>query len=69
MLPASVAAVLTYFPRLQFNAGFERLLLEYCERKPLAQIGTWTDELCRNHVHGVAFPTFEQRLKVSPFKK
>ena len=33
MLPASVAAVLTYFPRLRFNAGFERLLLKYCERK------------------------------------
>jgi len=55
VLAASVATGLTYFPRLQFNAGFERLLLEYCERKPLAQIGTWTDELCRNHVHAVAF--------------
>jgi HD domain len=70
MLPsASVAAVLTSFPRLQFNSGFERLLLDYCQRKPLAQIGTWTDALCRSHVHGVAFPTIEQGLKASPFKE
>jgi hypothetical protein len=69
LAPASVAAVLTYFPRLQFNSGFERLLLGYCQRKPLAQIGTWTDVLCRSHVRGVAFPTIEQGLKASPFKE
>jgi HD domain len=69
LAPASVAAVVMRFPRLQFNSGFERLLLDYCQRKPLAQIGTWTDELCRSHVHGVAFPTIEQRLKASPFKE
>jgi HD domain len=69
LAPASVAAVLTHFPRLQFNSGFERLLLDYCQRKPLAQIGTWTDELCRSHVHGVTFPTIERGLKASPFKE
>jgi hypothetical protein len=68
LAPASVASVLAHFPRLQFNAGFARLLLDYCHRKPLAQVGTWTDELCRSHVHGVAFPTIEQGLKASPFK-
>jgi hypothetical protein len=67
--PASIAAVLTQFPRLHFNSGFERLLLDYCQRKPLAQTGTWTDELCRSHVHGVAFPTIEQGLMASPFKE
>lgn len=69
LAPASVAAVLTHFPRLQFNSGFERLLLDYCQRKPLAQIGTWTDEMCRSHIHGVAFPTIEQGLRASPFKE
>jgi hypothetical protein len=69
LAPASIAAVLTQFPRLHFNSGFERLLLDYCQRKPLAQIGTWTDELCRSHVHGVAFPTIEQGLKANPFKE
>jgi len=69
LAPASVSTVLTHFPRLQFNAGFERLLLDYCHRKPLAQIGTWTDELCRSHVHGVAFPTIERGLKASPFNE
>jgi hypothetical protein len=67
--PAAVSAVLTRFPRLHFNAGFERILLDYCQRKPLAQSGTWTDELCRSHVHGVAFPTIEHGLKTSPFRE
>jgi hypothetical protein len=65
----SVAAVLSDFPRLHFNRGFERLLLDNCQRKPLAQTGTWTDELCRSHVHGVAFPSIEQRLNASPFQE
>jgi hypothetical protein len=69
LAPDSVAAVLTRFRRLHFNSGFERLLLDYCQSKPLAQIGTWTDELCRSHVHGVAFPTIEQGLKAGPFKE
>jgi hypothetical protein len=63
----AVSAVLRHFPRLHFKEGFERLLLDYCQRKPLAQAGTWTDELCRSHVHGVAFPSIEQGLKASPF--
>jgi HD domain len=67
LAPQAVAAVLEHYPRLRFNAQFEGLLLEYCQRKPLAQTGTWTDELCRSHVHGVAFPTIEQGLKASPF--
>jgi hypothetical protein len=67
--PDAVAAVLTRFPRLHFNAGFEHILLDYCHRKPLAQSGTWTDELCRSHVHGVAFPSIERGLKASPFRE
>jgi hypothetical protein len=67
--PDAVAAVLARFPRLRFNAGFERMLLDYCQRKPLAQVGTWTDELCRSHVHGVTFPTIEHGLKASPFRE
>jgi len=65
----AVAVVLARFPRLRFNEGFERMLLDYCQRKPLAQVGTWTDELCRSHVHGVALPTIEHGLKVSPFRE
>jgi HD domain len=67
--PDAVAAVLARYPRLRFNEGFERMLLDYCQRKPLAQVGTWTDELCRSHVHGVTFPTIEHGLKVSPFRE
>jgi hypothetical protein len=67
LAPDSVSAVLTAFPRLHFNAGFERILLDYCQRKPLAQSGTWTDELCRSHVRGVAFPSIEHELMASPF--
>lgn len=67
--PAAVSAVLLRFARLHFNAGFERLLLDYCQRKPFAQSGTWTDELCRSHVHGVAFPTIEHGLERSPFRE
>ncbi|HSY09051.1 MAG TPA: HD domain-containing protein [Steroidobacteraceae bacterium] len=67
LAPDAVSAVLAQFPRLHFNDGFERLLLDYCQRKPLAQTGTWTDELCRSHVHGVTFPSIEHGLKASPF--
>jgi hypothetical protein len=66
---ATVAAVLKDFPRLHFNQEFERLLLDNCQRKPLAQTGTWSDELCRSYVHGVNFPSIEQRLKASPFQE
>jgi hypothetical protein len=67
-LPADrVRDVVRAFPRLGFKAGFEGLLLDYCDRKPFAQLGTWTDDFCRRHNHAVHFPVLEHAIEASPF--
>ncbi len=65
--PQRLAEVLQAFPRLGFKTQFEGLLLDYCKRKPLAQLGTWTDDFCRRHNHDVTFPVLEKRIDASPF--
>jgi hypothetical protein len=62
-----VQEALSAFPRLGFKSEFEGLLLDYCRRKPFAQIGTWTDDFCRRHNHDVQFPMLERRIDQSPF--
>jgi hypothetical protein len=67
-LPAkSVDEILAAFPRRGFKVGFQKLLLDYCERKPMAQVGTWTDAYCRAHVHGVQFPEIERGMDRFPY--
>lgn len=67
-LPAeSVQAILTAFPRHGFRQGFPELLTKLCERKPLAQVGTWTDAYCRAHTHGVTFPEIDKGMDRFPF--
>jgi hypothetical protein len=63
----AVDAVVAALPRLGFKAAFEAALVAYCDRKPRAQLGTWTDAFCREHVHDFAFPSLERRLMASPF--
>ena len=62
-----VSEILAAFPRLNFKVEFRKSLLEYCVRKPRAQIGTWTDAFCRAHVTDFHFPTIDERLTDSPF--
>jgi hypothetical protein len=62
-----VSEVLAAFPRLNFKAEFRSNLLDYCKRKPRAQMGTWTDAFCRAHVKNYHFPTIDERLIDSPF--
>jgi hypothetical protein len=67
--PARVAAVVTALPRLNFKIAFQRSLIRYCEKKPRAQIGTWTDVFCRSHVSTYRFPSIDERLAQSPFSE
>jgi hypothetical protein len=67
-LPAdAVQAILAAFPRHGFRQGFPELLTQLCARKPLAQVGTWTDAYCRAHTHGVAFPEIDKNMDRFPF--
>ena len=64
---ALVGEVLAAFPRLNFKVEFRSNLLDYCRRKPRAQMGTWTDAFCRANVKNYHFPTLDERLIESPF--
>ncbi len=57
------------YPRLKFAEEFKDLLADYCHRSPRVQIGTWTDDFCRRHNHGFAFPTLEEKILSSPFSE
>jgi hypothetical protein len=65
--PGAVQAILAAFPRRGFRQGFPELLTQLCQRKPFAQVGTWTDAYCRAHTHGVAFPEIDKRMDAFPF--
>ena len=67
-LPADrVRAVLAAYPRRGFRQGFPQLLQAYCQRKPLATVGGWTDAYCRTHAHGVTFPDIERGMDRFPY--
>ncbi len=62
-----VAACLAAFPRLGFKVGFQKLLVDYCHRKPRAQVGTWTDAFCRVHAPEAHYPDIDRGLAASPY--
>jgi hypothetical protein len=59
---ARIAAAVAAFPRLSFNTQFRDLLVDQCQRKPLAQRGTWLDGFCRRHNPQVRYPDLESRM-------
>lgn len=63
----AVAAILAAYPRKGFREGFPQLLTELCQRKPMAQVGTWTDAYCRAHTHGVTYPEIDKGMDRFPF--
>jgi hypothetical protein len=63
----AVQAILAAYPRHGFREGFPQLLTELCQRKPYAQVGTWTDAYCRAHTHGVTFPEIDKGMDRFPF--
>jgi hypothetical protein len=63
----TVQAILAAYPRHGFREGFPQLLTELCQRKPYAQVGTWTDAYCRAHTHGVTFPEIDKGMDRFPF--
>jgi hypothetical protein len=62
-----VQAILAAYPRHGFREGFPAMLQAYCQRKPMASVGGWTDAYCRAHVHGVQFPDIEKSMDRFPF--
>jgi hypothetical protein len=64
-----VAHVMAAFPRLNFNVRFRNLLLDHCNRKPLSTASSWLESFCREHSHGVTFPSIDEAFRQSPFKE
>ena len=60
--------VLSLYPRGDFKNAFFNLLVENFANKPmLATAHSWAMEICRNHVHGYACPTFQQMMQGADF--
>lgn len=61
-----IEALLAEAPRLNFTLEFRSLLLDYVQRKPMAQLLTWTHDLGR-HACGPACPSIDDLFAAAPF--
>ena len=60
--------ILALYPRDDFKTAFFDLLVATFARKPvMATAHSWAMEICRNHVHGYACPSFQQMVQGAGF--
>ncbi len=65
---AVVEQVLSLYPRGDFkNAFFDLLVANFAKKPMLATAHSWAMEICRNHVHGYACPSFHQMMQGAGF--
>ena len=64
--PATVDAVVSAYPRLQFKKRFTAAAIDHCRRKPTSQIG-WLDVLCLKVAPNVDRGSVEEEIASAPF--
>lgn len=64
-----IRQLLSEYPRLGFKRSMVEALVDLCRRKPMAQVGQFTAEIGRAHIHDFKCPTFEQLIMRAPFEE
>lgn len=65
--PAALEAVLDAWPRLRFKEDFFAVLVATFTAKPQTMAFTWAADICRDHVHGFACPSFRHVMADAAF--